>query len=124
MKLQDSLFSVLQHTAAEGAHDYTIRLNSEHVIYKAHFPEQPITPGVCIIQIAQELLEDVMNKPLSITMVKNVKFLQIISPNDTSSVCYTLHNIVEEENTVKVQVKVTQGETVYAKLSFVCQITA
>lgn len=121
MKLQDSLFSVIQHTATEGAHDYTIRLNSEHVIYKAHFPEQPITPGVCIIQIAQELLEDATQKPLSITMVKNVKFLQIISPVDTDEVVYSLQNIVEEEESVKVQVKVAHDETIFAKLSFVCK---
>lgn len=124
MKLQDSLFSVLQHTATEGAHDYTISLNSEHVIYKAHFPEQPITPGVCIIQIAQELLEDATQKSLSITMVKNVKFLQIISPVDTDEVVYSLQNIVEEEESVKVQVKVAHNETIFAKLSFVCKTKA
>ncbi len=124
MKLHNSLFTIEQHVAAEGGHDFTIRLHPEHVIYKAHFPEQPITPGVCIIQIAQELLEVVVGKPLSITMVKNVKFLQIISPVDTCEVCYTLQNLVVEDESVKVQVKVTQGETTYAKLSFVCQIKA
>ena len=32
-----------------------IRLLPDNVIYKAHFPEKPITPGVCIVQMAVEL---------------------------------------------------------------------
>ena len=30
---------------------FKVRLNASHVIYKAHFPGMPITPGVCIIQM-------------------------------------------------------------------------
>ena len=55
MKLLDSLFSIVSASSEDGRHVYTIRLNPEHFIYKAHFPGEPITPGVCIMQIAIEL---------------------------------------------------------------------
>ena len=31
-----------------------LRLNPDHPIYHAHFPGNPITPGVCIVQIVGE----------------------------------------------------------------------
>ena len=122
MKLKNSLFEVVSDTASAKGHDYAIRLNSDHVIYKAHFPEQPITPGVCIIQIAQELLEDMVGKALLIHTVKNVKFLRVISPVDTPDICYSLQNVSEEDGMVKAQVAVVSGDDVYAKISFICQI--
>ena len=36
---------------------FKVRLNASHVIYKAHFPGMPITPGVCIIQMVTECLQ-------------------------------------------------------------------
>ena len=34
-----------------------IELNSSHRIYEGHFPNSPIVPGVCMIEIVQEVLE-------------------------------------------------------------------
>lgn len=124
MILKNSLYNIISTDATDKGCAYTLSLNPEHVIYKAHFPEMPITPGVCIIQVAKELLEEATGKSLSITMVKNVKFLRVISPVDTKEVCYSLQKITEEDGCVKVQVQVTGGEDVYAKLSFTCQIAA
>ena len=30
----------------------TLTLNAEHPIFKGHFPNNPVTPGVCMMQIA------------------------------------------------------------------------
>lgn len=124
MKLLDSLYSVTHDEVTDQEHSYTIKLNAEHFIYAAHFPGEPITPGVCIMQIAQELLELHVGHELDIDTVKNIKFLRIITPNETPVVCYTLQKVTTEERTVKAQVSVSfDGET-YAKLSLVCQIRA
>ena len=58
MKLLNDLYSIISRTDGEGRCDFTIELNPQHFIYKAHFPGEPITPGVCIMQIAKELLEE------------------------------------------------------------------
>ena len=49
MKLIDSLYKVISDTRSETGHVYSIELDPEHFIYKAHFPGEPITPGVCIL---------------------------------------------------------------------------
>ena len=124
MKLQNDLYSIISRTCGEGRCDFTIELNPQHFIYKAHFPGEPITPGVCIMQIAKELLEEAVSQRLTLSCVKNIKFLRIISPSEITVLDYSLTKIVTEGDTVKVQVNVLSGEDVYAKLSLVCQKAA
>lgn len=124
MKLRDSFYTIVSESKGEGRHDFNIKLDSEHFIYKAHFPGEPITPGVCIMQIAKELLEEAVSESLTLSCVKNIKFLRIISPNEVTDICYSLAKISMEDGQVKVQVTVTAGEDAYAKLSLICQIAA
>ena len=96
-----------------------LRTNTEHPIYKAHFPGNPITPGVCIIQAAGELLEKKLGRKLYLKTVKNVKFLSIIIPEEGKKIRYDFSNIVEDENECKAQVVVSDDATVYAKISLI-----
>ena len=122
MKLQNSFYSVItKETGAVTRFD--IKMDASHFIYQAHFPGEPITPGVCIIQIAKELLELHLNQPLQICTVKNVKFLHVISPAEMSHISYVFDKISPDEttNTFKAQVMIVFEETPLAKLSFVCK---
>lgn len=120
MKLQNSLYTIDHRGQDGGAWCYQITLDSTHVIYQAHFPEQPITPGVCIIQIAKELLEDALQQPLDVSRIKNVKFLSVISPKETSTVTYVISKLSEDGADYKAIVEVKAGQTTLAKISFVC----
>jgi 3-hydroxyacyl-[acyl-carrier-protein] dehydratase len=124
MKLLDNLYHIINENNCDVEHTYTIKLNAEHFIYAAHFPGEPITPGVCIMQIAQELLERHLGNDLVLETVKNIKFLRIITPTSTPVVCYTLHKIVSEEDRVKAQVTVSYNSDTFAKLSLVCMTKA
>lgn len=57
-----------------------VHLNAEHEIYRAHFPGSPITPGVCIIQMAVEIFCDLSGRNLSVTEVRDAKFLAPVVP--------------------------------------------
>ena len=96
MKFFDSLYSVTQSRKTEGGFEFDISLFPEHFIYKAHFPGEPITPGVCIIQIATELFSLAMDAPMSLYSAKNVKFLKIVSPSDRTDFSFTFSKIVVE----------------------------
>ena len=121
MILKNSLYTIVAKNDTEKGIVFHIRLNSEHTIYKAHFPGQPITPGVCITQIAKELIEEHRNESLEIKAIKNIKFLSIISPDDVTEIDYNITSIKEEEQVIKSQISVTSGDVVYAKISLVCQ---
>ena len=72
MKLLNSLYKIVSKGVQESSLHYDIQLDASHFIYQAHFPGEPITPGVCIIQIAKELLEEHLNQRFNIKMIKNV----------------------------------------------------
>jgi len=76
MKLLNDFFRITA-TTADGC---TVQFNPDHVIYRAHFPGNPITPGVCIIQMITEVLEQRLGCHLTLHAVKNVKFIVPVSP--------------------------------------------
>lgn len=122
MKLKNELYKVTGKTLTGSEASYDIVLNPDHFIFQAHFPGEPVTPGVCIIQVAKELLEDALEKALTLVKVKNVKFLSVISPLQSVSLNYHIGKIAEDEvsHTVKAQVIVTSAGEAKAKISFVC----
>jgi len=102
---------------------YTFHLNPEHIIYKAHFPGEPITPGVCILQIGVELLADAVGTPVEINCVKNVKFLSILHP-DIQPLRVEIHRLVVDGLTVNAQIVFKSIDTIIAKMSLICLKTA
>ena len=75
---------------------YTIRFNAKHPIFLGHFPERPIVPGACIVQIAEELAALSFGHPIRFTAIRDLKFRQPITPDQeitirikktTESVC-------------------------------------
>lgn len=123
MKLLNNLYMISKRETTSLSAQYGIFLEEKSFIYKAHFPNEPITPGVCIIQIAKELLEDYTQKHYTIKAIKNVKFLNVISPVITPYVTYVLDKIVIDEanKTCSLQVQVLAEEVLLTKLSFTCQ---
>ena len=108
MILRNSLYTISDKRTEGKSILYQILLDRNHFIYKAHFPNEPITPGVCIIQIAKELLEDYLHEEYEISHVKNIKFLSVLSPLSTPSVAYVFDKItiLPETNECKTQVQV------------------
>lgn len=127
MLLRNNLYTISQKEI-EGLNGcFTIELNSSHFIYLAHFPEEPITPGVCIVQIGQELLELLLEESflkkyrLEIKKVKNVKFLSVISPKNNTTIVYTMKKVEmsEDATEVKAQIEVSFKDEIKAKISLV-----
>jgi 3-hydroxyacyl-[acyl-carrier-protein] dehydratase len=77
MSLQNSFYHIIAHDEAS----YTIRFDASHPIFSGHFPSQPIVPGACLVQIAQELLSDQLGQPVCFTAIRNLKFRQPVTPD-------------------------------------------
>ena len=118
MVLQDNLFSIMSQAQEDGQPAFQVRIHKEWPIYKAHFPGHPITPGVCIVQMIQELLQVHLGRKVSLRKAKTVKYTAIISPNEVSELSVSFPKIEEQEDgSLKVQAQVAGGETIYTKLS-------
>ena len=118
MVLQDNLFSIMSQAQEDGQPAFQVQIHKEWPIYKAHFPGHPITPGVCIVQMIQELLQVHLGREVSLCKAKNVKYLSIISPDEVNELSVSFSKIeVQEDGNLKVQAQVTSGGTVFTKLS-------
>lgn len=57
-----------------------IIFNPAHDIFKGHFPQQPVVPGVCMVQIVKQVLEQSTNRLTRLKNASNIKFLSMIVP--------------------------------------------
>lgn len=125
MQLKNNLYTIKNKQVQDGlsGSQYELELNPSHMIYQAHFPGEPITPGVCIVQMGQELVEDALQKKLHISFVKNVKFLSVLTPQQSVDVTFLFQKVQvsDEDNEVKVQFVVTSADEAKAKVSMVLQ---
>lgn len=94
----------------------SVTLNAAHDVFKGHFPDSPVMPGVCMIQMIKELIEQTLDKKLFLNVVSNVKFMAIINPIVNKTIDLTL-NISEMDGIIKVKNVTSYEDTVALKLS-------
>lgn len=80
--LRDSFYDILQ-SDPDG---YTIRFNAQHPIFSGHFPDHPIVPGACIVQIAEELSALTYGHPICFTAIRDLKIRQPITPDQVMKI--------------------------------------
>ncbi|WP_394666151.1 3-hydroxyacyl-ACP dehydratase [uncultured Chryseobacterium sp.] len=110
-------YTLLSYEKTEsGSFTAQISLNKDHDIFKGHFPGNPVTPGVCMMQIVKELTEEFTGSSLFLKTASNVKFMAIINPFETPDLKIQL-DITENEGDVKVKNTTSFGETIALKMS-------
>ncbi|MBQ2073312.1 MAG: hypothetical protein II463_01290 [Bacteroidaceae bacterium] len=115
--LKDNLYHIKDNTAWNDQCRFDISLETGSVIYKAHFPGQPITPGVCLMQIAVELLSIHMGCEYKLSSARNVKFVSPVIPVEGRIYSFTFSNIKHVDKCLSARVTVTSGDTVHAKMT-------
>lgn len=61
--------------------EQTYPINSDEPVFRGHFPENPILPGVLIIAHLTHALSVALGAPLHIIKIKRQKFLTPVIPN-------------------------------------------
>ena len=115
--LRDSFFIIESKSQYTNGLELNIELNSDHTIYQAHFPGEPITPGVCQIQIVTEILEEYLGKSVILSDIKTVKYVAVISPVETPHIKVLMKKIEVIDDLCKVNVIFSSNETIFSKMS-------
>jgi len=118
MKLINDFFEVVSTKQCEDSYQCQVKFNPEHRIYKAHFPGNPVTPGVCLMQMGEEMLEDKYGKQLQLIIVKTIRFNKIVGPNDTPVYTFTKEVLNQDVLSVDVAVSDEAGESVKMSLEY------
>ena len=102
---------------AENKYQAQVLLNASHEVFKGHFPGNPVTPGVCMMQIIKELTQEIVGVPLQMTASSNVKFMAIINPETNPELTLELDLVGDLDSEMKVKNTTKFGDTVALKLT-------
>ena len=137
MKLINDFFRITEVSMTDGGMTCRVALNPDHYIYSVHFPGNPVTPGVCLLQMAAELLEhqyeslcpagssalpgneEQMAKPvgrhLKLDTAVNIRFKNPVLPND--DIVFDFSKIAFEADELKVRLTVKNDEQQFITMS-------
>ena len=101
-KLLDGFYKVNNLAVVDNTATATITINKDHIIFKGHFPGNPVMPGVCMMQIIKEITEKIVKKELFMQSANNIKFMAIINPFNTPELVLKL-DIIETDEGYKVK---------------------
>lgn len=116
--LENELYTVI----GREPHAVTVRMLPGSAIYQAHFPGDPVTPGVCQVGMLQEQLEETLRCRLSLREVKTLKFLDVLRPDNGGEVVLQFDKLDHDGNLLTVRGVVRGGERIYTKYSLIFEM--
>ena len=115
--LENDLYYIENKEIEEDSAIFYIALKANCEIFKGNFPGLPITPGVCLVEMASELFATVIGKNCEIIKCKNIKFLNVVSPVDHPNITYKINWNALENNIFNLKVDIFQGEDTFSKMN-------
>ena len=117
MNFLDNLFILESIDNTDTGFTAKLRCNPDHPVYQAHFPGNPITPGACLLKTVGEVLQQIIGRLLYLKASKNIKYLNVLVPEEGKEVCFNFSSFAEIENGCKAQVVIADETVVYSKMS-------
>jgi 3-hydroxyacyl-[acyl-carrier-protein] dehydratase len=114
--LENSFYTVEKTESTQDTYNVGVVLNASHEIYKYHFPENPITPGVCLLQMTLELLNSRFERSLRLIEAKSIKFLKVINPIENPKIDFLIHYKIKND-LIFTDINIVVGETVCTKIN-------
>lgn len=117
MLLKD--FYTIKSLEQKEGQNYTahIVINKDHEVFKGHFPGNPVTPGVCMMQIIKEVSQEIAGSSLLLKSASNIKFMSLINPEVNPELKLELELNTTDDALIKVKNTTYFDETVALKLS-------
>lgn len=81
MQLLDNIFIINNLTNGDRDICAAGTLNGAHPVFAAHFPGNPVLPGVCQVRLVTELIRQVYKKPYVLRTAKSIKYSGLITPS-------------------------------------------
>lgn len=119
MSLLGNLYEIKGHSAdCEGRSGlWTLALREDSDVFRGHFPDAPVVPGVALIDAVKTLTEQEESRQIEITGIKNAKFLSVLAPADVKEISIALELGDREGDTRRCYAVIKSAGRVYAKIT-------
>ena len=111
----NDLFSIDKISHEDAVISVILGINTESEILKGHFPDHPVVPGACMLQIVKEVLETTLNYPIRLKKADQLKFMIMIDPTSTSTVTLDMTYKDAEDDSIIVTAKLSNPDALYFK---------
>ena len=113
--LLGDFFEIETQETAEMTIDSHIALNVDHPIYKGHFPQQPVVPGVCMMQLMAELTSNALGKKVQLKKAHQAKFLVPIVPQNAPKLAVNIKYVAQEAGDFKITGTIKDDKVTFFK---------
>ena len=100
----------------------TLRLNAEHPIFKGHFPDRPVLPGACQLQMIRELLSHITTKTCRLQKAAAIKFITPVDPRHNPTIRLDLQYDEVQNAVLRVTASIRAGEATCLKFNGTFQV--
>ncbi len=114
--LLNDLYTILNNTQTENKIITEVKINAQHEIFKGHFPSQVVLPGVCMIEIAKEILQENLKIKLQLSKSRFAKFLNMFLPNQNTIATFEIEYQKLSGDEIQATITMKNNELVYLKL--------
>ena len=90
-------------------------MNAGHKIFEGHFPGQPVVPGVCMMQMIKEIVEQVLGKETNLVKAADMKFLAVINPKENNLIHASIKYAADESGAINIVASLFKDELVHFK---------
>ena len=109
-------YLVLEVHENEDDINYLIDIDFSHPVFKGHFPEKSVLPGVMMCDIVRHLVSDKLEIKAQLVLAKNIKFLRMIIPSEDNTYNVKI-SIVEDQEKYNIRAIISQNDDAYFKLN-------
>jgi 3-hydroxyacyl-[acyl-carrier-protein] dehydratase len=114
--LIDDFYHITELKQTEDTLQAEIRLNPNHALYKGHFPQQAVVPGVMQLQIIKEILEEALKQGLLIREVIVAKYFRPITPQENLVLNIKIAYKVSETSDYMIDASIVIADQTFAKI--------
>ncbi len=115
MILLNDFFTINETVNSETEIWAELHINADHKIFEGHFPNQPVVPGVCMMQMIKEILEQVIGKETNLLLAADMKFLAIINPIENNLIHASIKYASDESGSINIVASLFKDELVHFK---------
>jgi 3-hydroxyacyl-[acyl-carrier-protein] dehydratase len=113
--LQGNFFTITDINVEPGSVKAVLEINDAHEIFNGHFPGTPVVPGVCMMQMVKEVIEDVAGKETKLVRADHMKFLTVINPNENKLIQLDAKYTIAENKKISVVASLFNNSIIYFK---------
>jgi 3-hydroxyacyl-[acyl-carrier-protein] dehydratase len=92
-----------------------ISIDVQHPLYKGHFPQQPVTPGVVLVEIMRFVLSSYLDKHLMLKSAKEIKFMAAVVPSQMNQIDLNIE-YTEIDGKINANCTISEESRIFAKL--------